>query len=99
MSWADAAIERLKEGETVVVKPHGNSMTPRIKSGQEVVVVPVDLAALRVNDVVLVRVFGKVYLHLIRQVSRTGNLFQIANNKGRVNGWVTGEHVYGKADV
>ena len=99
MSWADAAIERLKAGETTVVKPHGNSMTPRVKSGQEVVVEPIDLAALRVHDVVLVRVAGKVYLHLVRQISRTGNLFQIANNKGRVNGWVTGDHIYGKADV
>lgn len=99
MSWADAAIERLKEGGAVVVKPHGNSMTPRIKSGQEVVVEPVDLAALRVSDVVLVRVKGNVYLHLVRQISRTGHLFQIANNKGRVNGWVDGSHIYGKADV
>lgn len=99
MSWADAAIAQLKEGKAVTVKPHGNSMTPRIVSGQEVKVTPVDSTTLRVHDVVLVRVKGNVYLHLIRQMSQTGNLFQIANNKGRVNGWVTADHIYGKADI
>lgn len=99
MSWADDAIERLKEGETVIVKPHGNSMTPRIQSGQQVTVKPVDTATIRSHDVVLVRVKGNVYLHLVRQVSQSGNLFQIGNNKGRINGWVTGDHIYGRAEI
>lgn len=74
-------------------------MTPRVLDGQEVTIKPVDPMTLRTHDVVLVRVKGNVYLHLIRSMSQTGNLFQIANNKGRINGWVTADHIYGKADV
>lgn len=99
MTWADSAIEQLKDGKTATVKPHGNSMTPRIENGQEVRVDPVDTKTLKPHDVVLVRVKGNVYLHLVRAISQSGNLFQIANNKGRVNGWVTADHIYGKADI
>lgn len=99
MSWATSAIEALKRGETVTVRPFGNSMSPIIESGHEVALSPVEPGSLRVRDVVLVSVKGTVYLHLIRQISQSGKMFQIGNNKGRVNGWVTAEQIHGRADV
>ncbi len=95
MAWANAHIERLKAGETVQFRPHGNSMTPKIKSGELCTVEPItDHAALQAGDIVLCKVNGSQYLHLVSAIQ--GPRFQISNNKGRVNGWVTANAVYGR---
>ena len=41
MAWASSYIAALKRGETVIFRPHGNSMTGKIESGQLVTVEPV----------------------------------------------------------
>jgi hypothetical protein len=92
MSWATQHIARLAQGETVQFRPIGNSMTPRIHSGQLCTVEPVSPADLRVGDVVLCKVRGFQYLHLIKAVR--GEEFLIGNNKGPVNGWT--KAVYGR---
>lgn len=96
MSWAAAAIERLERGQHADVRPHGNSMTPRIRNGAHVRLAPNTAPdELEKGDVVLVKVNGNVYLHLISATDK--NRVQISNNHGRVNGWVQRERVYGKA--
>ncbi len=95
MSWATGYIEKLKAGETVQFRPRGNSMTPKIESGQLCTVAPIaDHATLETGDIVLCKVNGSQYIHLISAIQ--GPRFQISNNKGRVNGWVTANAVYGK---
>lgn len=94
--WADAYIQRLAAGETVTLHPRGNSMTPRIKSGQEVTVVPV-ASAVDVGDVVLCRVRGRAYLHIVTAIE--GARFQIGNNHGRINGWIVAAAIFGRADL
>jgi hypothetical protein len=61
-------------------------MTPRIESGQLCTVAPVDVATLGVDDIVLCKVGGAEYLHLVKAID--GDRFQIGNNRGRINGWV-----------
>lgn len=86
-------LERLAAGQPVSWRPKGNSMTPRIKSGQLVTVEPIaDKATLKVGDVVLCKVKGSHYLHLISAIQ--GDRFQISNNHGRVNGWT--HQIFGK---
>ena len=81
MGWASGYIERLKRGETVTFRPRGGSMTGRIESGQLCTVAPIaDIATLRVDDIVLCRVHGAEYLHLIKAMDN--GRFQIGNNKG-----------------
>jgi len=41
MSWATFAIEALKKGETVQIRPRGNSMRPKVNSGDLVTLRPV----------------------------------------------------------
>lgn len=94
MSWATHHIIRLKEGETVSFRPHGNSMVPRIHSGQLCTVEPVKLEQVAKGDIVLCKVRGSQYLHLVSAI-RDGQL-QISNNKGHVNGWVGPDAVYGR---
>jgi hypothetical protein len=94
MGWATGHIVRLQAGETVSFRPRGNSMAGVIESGQLCSVEPVDPAALRVGDVVLCKVNGREYLHLVKAIQ--GPRFLIGNNRGRVNGWASANAVFGK---
>ena len=68
-------------------------MVPLIRSRQLVTVAPVDPGAVEVGDIVLARVAGTVYLHLVSAVD--AGRVQISNNRGRVNGWTNHARVYG----
>ena len=69
-------------------------MTGRIESGQLCTVVPIDPATLRVGDIVLCRVGRNDYLHLINAIDNMR--FQIANNRGFINGWIGRDGIFGK---
>jgi ApbE superfamily uncharacterized protein (UPF0280 family) len=70
-------------------------MVPLIRSRQRVVVAPVNPAKLEVGDIVLARVAGTVYLHLVSAVDQARKRVQISNNHGRVNGWTSYDRVFG----
>ena len=97
MGWASHAIKQLCAGNDVTVKPRGGSMKGRVDSGSTVVVSPIDPSEYRVGDVVLCRVKGNEYLHLIRAI-QPGPRFQIGNNiGGNPNGWIGSNSMFGKA--
>lgn len=77
-------VRELAEGRKVTLRPHGNSMTPIIRSGQKIVLSPLSGPPVR-GDVVLAKVNGHFYIHKVTAV-KAGS-FQISNNHGRVNGW------------
>lgn len=93
MSWATQYIEKLKNGETVQFRPRGNSMKGKVDSGQLVTVAPLAGRQLQKCDIVLCKVNGSQYLHLIKDIQ--GARYQIGNNIGRINGWVTVNSIYG----
>ncbi|GAA4019686.1 hypothetical protein GCM10022247_49260 [Allokutzneria multivorans] len=76
-------------------RPSGSSMVPLVRSRQQVVVAPVDPAKLEVGDIVLARVSGTVYLHLVSALDLARKRVQISNNRGRVNGWTGHDRVFG----
>lgn len=87
--------ESLLAGETVTLRPHGNSMTPLIESGQRIVISPCWPRDVRLDDIVLAKVKGVYYVHKVTGIQGHGvRRFQISNNHGHVNGWTT--RVYGK---
>lgn len=94
MGWAVAYIGKLRAGETVSFRPRGHSMSGKIESGQLCTVAPVDPETLEVGDIVLCKVNGREYLHLIKAIQ--GPRFQIGNNRGRINGWVSAGAIFGK---
>jgi hypothetical protein len=94
MAWATQYISQLQAGETVQFRPRGGSMTGKIESGQLCTVEPVEPGTLEVGDIVLCKVNGSQYLHLIKAIQ--GARFQIGNNKGRINGWVGASAIYGR---
>lgn len=69
-------------------------MRPRIKSGQLCTVEPIDVTELDVGDIVLCKVRGAEYLHLVKAIQ--GPRFQIGNNRGRINGWITASSIFGR---
>ena len=87
-------VERLQRGEAVEVRPTGNSMTPIIRTRQRVRIVPIDPASVARGDVVLAKVAGRFYLHLVSAVQ--GDRIQISNNHGHVNGWTSRDRVFGR---
>jgi hypothetical protein len=87
-------IEKLRAGHTVSFRPHGQSMTGRIESGQLCTVTPIDPTMLEVGDIVLCKVGDDEYLHIVKAIQTSR--YQIGNNRGFINGWIGPEHIYGK---
>ena len=94
MDWATHYIAQPQDGKTVSFRPRGNSMRGKIESGQLCTVEPVDPSAVRVNDIVLCKVNGRQYLHLVKAID--GERFLIGNNRGRTNGWIGAGAIYGR---
>ncbi len=87
MKWI---VEKLQNGETVTFKPSGHSMSPLIKHKQKVTVVP--SVKILIDDVVLCKVKGHIYLHQVKAMGKKGYL--IGNMKNHINGWTN--IIYGK---
>ncbi len=94
MGWASQYIAKLQKGETVSFRPRGISMSGKIESGQLCTVEPVDPAAVKAGDIVLCKVRGREYLHIVKAVQ--GPRFQIGNNRGHINGWITAGGIFGR---
>jgi len=95
MSWANKTIELLQLGKITQCRPHGNSMVPIILSGQLITLDP--NMEPEVGKAVLCRCNGSQYVHLVKAIEGKGETlrFQIGNNRGRINGWVARDAIYG----
>ena len=70
-------------------------MAGKIESGQLCTVEPVrDPSTLRVGDIVLCKVRGFEYLHLVKAIQ--DGRFQIGNNRGGINGWIGSQSIFGR---
>jgi len=93
MGWAINYIKKLQTGETIQFKPRGNSMKGKINSGNLVTVEPISDRKLKKGDIVLCKVKGREYLHLIKATKE--KQYQIGNNRGRINGWISIKAIFG----
>jgi len=85
--------ERLAKGETFITSEKGNSMTPRINSGQSHKLAPCTLNDISIGDIVYCKVRANYYTHLVKAKNEKRGAL-IANNHGRENGWT--KKIYGK---
>ena len=93
--------EHLQNGEICKVTGVGNSMTPILKSKQSVICTPVtEDTELEKKDIVLCKVNGHYYLHLIHAIKKTkqNTLYLIGNNHGHMNGWVPKDKIFGRVE-
>lgn len=88
----DRVVEDLKKGP-VTFKTKGGSMTPKIRSGETVTVAPIADHDVARGDIVIARVGGRLYLHLVTATEK--DRVQISNNHGHVNGWTSRANVFG----
>ena len=75
-------------------------MRPLVESGATVTLAPyAEGEEPAADDIVLVKAKGTIYLHLIKAVrgSAESRQFQIGNNRGGINGWVSRRAIYGRA--
>lgn len=84
----------LKDGETVQFRPRGNSMSPKIESEQLCTVSPADPESTEVGYIVLCKVNGNQYLHLVKAIN--GKRFQIGKNRVLINSWIPANSIYGR---
>lgn len=98
-SYFNSVIADLLAGKPVInYKESGTSMEPKIKDGQLQTLVPIsDLGTIKKKDIVLCKVHGNIYTHLVKgRRFRDGKWeFLIGNNHGHTNGWTF--DVYGKS--
>jgi hypothetical protein len=78
--------ERLLAGESLVSREPGNSMTPKIRSRQPVLLEPCSWEDCEPGDIVYCKVKGNFYTHLVKAKNPKRGLL-IGNNHGRTNGW------------
>lgn len=90
-----AAAELVRGGAVVTIRPQGRSMRPLVRAGQVVKIAPVRPEAIEPNDIVLVRIADRTYLHKVLAVEPIRRRARIGDNRGLVNGWIDFEHVYG----
>ena len=86
-------VKQLQENKTVSFRPRGSSMKGKIEDGQLVTVSP-DVSNLNKDDIVLCKVKGNHYLHLIKAIK--GDQYLIGNNRGGINGWTNKKNIFGK---
>ena len=95
MGWASRAIAELQAGASVTIRPRGPSMRGLVEDGQVVTVDPVPPGAeIHEGDIVLCRVRGREYLHLVHAIGPRGYL--IGNARGHLNGWISRSNVFGR---
>ena len=68
-------------------------MSGKVENGQLVTVEPPGEKNIHVGDIVLCKVSGIKYLHLVKAIS--GERYQIGNNRGRINGWISRQNIFG----
>lgn len=95
MSRENFVLKNLLEKGEVTWKPSGHSMSGRINSGDQVILKSIANISLYVGDIVYVKVKGNYYLHLITSIDYLNKRYQISNNHGYVNGWVSINNIYG----
>lgn len=100
MARQNFVLKMLQETGAAIWKPKGNSMSPKIHSGDQVKVIICSPLAYRVGDVVYAKVKGNYYLHLLTAIDTSGGdgynaRYQISNNHGHVNGWTDAKNMFG----
>jgi hypothetical protein len=85
-------VEKLLNGETIISREPGNSMTPIIKSRQPVKIKPCMWTDVKIGDIVFCKVRGRFYTHLVIGKNDIRGCL-IGNNHGKTNGWT--KNIYG----
>ena len=92
---------RLQAGETVEFRGSGNSLHPRIKSGECCRYVPVRKHEdIKEKDIVFCQIKGRYWGHMVKKKTFVGGKDDYEYTISNIHGWENGtcalEHIYGK---
>ena len=85
-------VKMLLDGETIISREPGNSMTPILKSRQPVRIKPCTWSDVQKDDIVYCKVKGNFYTHKVIAINNKKGVL-IGNNHGHNNGWT--KNVFG----
>lgn len=94
VSWVKKALEGIKAGRNVQIRPIGGSMRGRIESGQLVTLVPITPLEVQVDDIVFLKWKQNYLLHIVKEIRN--NEVLIGNNLGKINGWTSRDNILAK---
>lgn len=94
MGWVSEARAALAEGRSAIVRPRGDPMQPRRYDDYEVVIDPLGVGSVSINDVVFVEWKGHFVLSTVNWVE--GDRFLIGDRYGECKGWVSRSEVLGR---
>jgi signal peptidase I len=98
--FAELSAEILGAGKALRFRARGDSMSPLVRDGDVLLVRPVDMAAVRVGDLVLCSSEGgRVVVHRVirREVNQEGHWFTVQGDAvARPDGLIPGAQVYGR---
>jgi hypothetical protein len=92
---------KISSGQLVTVEPIvKETVSTKTVDNKYITTIVTEETILEKNDIVLCKVRGSQYLHLISAI-RDGDdqddcEYQISNNRGQVNGWITVNSIFGK---
>jgi len=97
MARENFILKELQSKGEVSFRPKGNSMTPKIHSGDQVRVKSIPIGLYKVGDIVYCKIKGGFVLHLLTAITynKDKDKYQISNNHGHVNGWIGPDNIYG----
>lgn len=92
---------RLQRGEIVEARGGGNSLMPKIRSGECCQYFPVTKHEdIKVNDIVFCQIKGRYWGHKVKTITNVGGEdgkhYTISNMKGWENGTIPLKNIYGK---
>lgn len=89
------AIAAIKRNGECYIQGFGGSMEPVLHSGDILHFLSItEETRLFEGDIVFCEVNGGLLLHKI--IAINGDKIQIGNNKGKMNGWTTRKHIFGR---
>jgi len=97
-NWAAHAVEELRAGREVQVRPRGHSMQGQINDGDLITLEPIQASKLQADDIVLARVRGRRYFHLVlhQVLECEAEQLLIGSRNGRIDGWIHVNDVLGR---
>ena len=96
--WTKLVLNELSVGNSVRLVGKGNSMYPKIKDREPIIIMPyVHTDKLKEGDIVFVRINNKFLTHQILNIDN--DKFTIGNIKRKIDGIVTIDAIYGFIDI
>ena len=93
-NWIAPLGENVDEFEKELANKVGIKSAAALSSGTAAIHMALKAAGVEKGDIVFCRVSGRYVTHLIHAIR--GKQYQIGNNRGYMNGWVTREKIFGK---